>query len=112
MGVILHGVTHNVGHFVESAVVEGFHRVEDASLHRFETVVDVGDGTVEDGAGCIVEIPALEHSAQMLAHNIVAQVNKHGGKAAFRCLCAFLDIVVVYFVAHVYDWFSGGLLCR
>ena len=33
--VILHGVSHYVGHFVESPVVEGLHGVEDAALHGF-----------------------------------------------------------------------------
>ena len=32
MRVILHGVSHYVGHFVESPVVEGLHGVEDAAL--------------------------------------------------------------------------------
>ena len=47
MGVELHGVSHDIRHFVESPVVHTLHRMEDASLHRFQSVLDMRDGTLK-----------------------------------------------------------------
>ena len=47
MGVELHGVTHNIRHLVITTVVHTLHRMEDASLHRFQSVLDMGDGTLK-----------------------------------------------------------------
>lgn len=74
MGVILHGVAHDVGHFVESPVVKGVHGVEYASLHGFQSVVDMRYGTLEDYVGCIFEKPALVHASQLVAYNVVGRV--------------------------------------
>ena len=48
VGVELHGMTYNVGHLIIASIVEQFHRVEYASLYRFETITQVGDGTFEN----------------------------------------------------------------
>jgi hypothetical protein len=68
--VVLHRVAHDVGHFVETAVVEGFHRVEYAPLHGFETILDVGDGALEYHVGRVVEKPAAVHAAQLMLDDI------------------------------------------
>ena len=47
VGMVLHGVAHDVGNLVEAAVVEGLHGVEDAALHGLEAVVDMGHGALE-----------------------------------------------------------------
>ena len=48
MGVELHGMAHDIRHFVVSAVIHALHRVHDASLYRFEAVFNIRDGTLQD----------------------------------------------------------------
>ena len=48
VGVILHGASHDVRHFVEATVVEFLHCVQDAPLHGFQTVLDVGHGAFQN----------------------------------------------------------------
>ncbi len=47
MRMVLHGVAHDIGDFVETAVVERFHGVQDSALHGFESVVDMRDGALQ-----------------------------------------------------------------
>ena len=47
VGVELHGVAHNVGHLVVSAVVHAFHGVQYAPLHGFQSVLDVWHGALQ-----------------------------------------------------------------
>ena len=46
--VILHGIAHDVGHFVEMAVINGAHRMQNTSLHRLESILDVRHRTLEN----------------------------------------------------------------
>ena len=48
MRVELHGMAHDVCHFIISSVVHPLHRVEDASLHGFQSVAQMGHGSLED----------------------------------------------------------------
>ena len=66
VGVELHGVTHDVGHLVISAVVHAAHGVQDAALHGFQTVLDMRYGTLQDDIAGIVEEPVLVHSREMM----------------------------------------------
>lgn len=77
MGVKLHGVTHNIGNLVKPPVVKQLHRVEYASLHGFESVIDMRDGTLQYHIARIVEKPALEHASQFMTHHIVGGVYKY-----------------------------------
>ena len=65
VGVVLHGLAHDVGDLGVGAVVHPVHRVEDAALHGLETVHDVGDGPVQDHVGGIVQVPVLEHAGEL-----------------------------------------------
>ena len=67
VGVVLHGLADDVGHLVEAAVVDRLHGVEDASLHGFEAILDVGHGALQNHVGGVVEEPVLVHARQ-LAH--------------------------------------------
>lgn len=64
MRMILHGVAHDVGDFVESAVVEGLHGVQYSALHGFKPVFYVGDGAFENNVAGIFEIPVAKHSGK------------------------------------------------
>ena len=62
MGVELHGVPHNVGHLVVTAVVHALHRVHDAALHGLKAVLHVGHGTFQYDIRGIVQEPVLIHA--------------------------------------------------
>ena len=74
VGVVLHRVAHNVGHLVETAVVQLLHRMKNAPLHRLQSILNVRHRTFKDDIRGIIEKPILEHSRQMAAvffrHNI------------------------------------------
>ena len=64
MRVVLHRVTHNIGHLREAAVVRLLHRVQDTPLHRLQAVVDVGHRAVQDDIGGIVNPIVAEHAVE------------------------------------------------
>ena len=68
MRVKLHGMSHDVRHLVVASIVEAAHRVQDASLHRFQSIVDVRNGTLQDHVRGIVEEPMLVHARQVIDH--------------------------------------------
>ena len=65
--VVLHGLTHDVGHLVVAAVVDDLHGVEDAPLHGLQAVLDVRHGALQDHVGGVIQKPVLVH-ARELAH--------------------------------------------
>ena len=67
MGVVLHGLPHDVGHLVVAAVVDHLHGVENAPLHGFQAVAHMGHGAFQDHVGGVVQEPVLIHARQ-LAH--------------------------------------------
>ena len=73
--VELHSVSHDVGHLVETAVVHTFHRVQNASLHRLQTVADMRNGALQNHVAGIVEEPILVHAAQMVHGRSVKAVH-------------------------------------
>ena len=85
MGVVLHGVTDDVGHLGETSIVGFLHGMEDAALHGLEAVVDVGHRAVEDDIGGIVNPIILEHAAE-----------RHGGSL-------FFYIIVFNFFHNLYN---------
>ncbi len=67
MRMVLHGLTDDVGHLVEAPVVDGFHGMENAALHRFQAVLDVRHGPFENHIRSIIQEPVLIH-ARKFAH--------------------------------------------
>ena len=61
MRVILHRVADHVGHLVEPAVVHLPQAVQDATLHRLQSVVLVRDGALEDDVTRVVEEVVVVH---------------------------------------------------
>lgn len=47
-GVKLHRMSYNVSHLVIPSIIHAFHGVQDAALHRFQSVIDMGHGSLED----------------------------------------------------------------
>jgi hypothetical protein len=66
VGVELHGVAHDVRHLVVASVIEALHRVQDASLHGLQAIVEVRHGTLKDDVRGIVQKPVLIHAAQLV----------------------------------------------
>ena len=62
--VVLHGLSHDVGHLVVASVVDDLHGVQDAPLHGFEAVLDMGYGAFEDHVRSVVQEPVLIHARQ------------------------------------------------
>ena len=90
MGMVFHGVTHDVGHLVETAVVQLTHRVEDTSLHRLQSVLQRGNGTVQNHIRGIVEKPILEHTLKgnhMIFFVVIHKGKKRNAKIRFFSFC-------------------------
>ena len=63
--VELHGMAHDIGHLVETPVVEQLHGVEDTPLYRLQTVGKVRNGPLENDVRGIVEEPVLKHAREL-----------------------------------------------
>ena len=103
MGMELHRVTHNVRHLVISAVVHALHRVKDATLHGFQTVLDMRYGTVQDAVTGIIQKPILVHAAEMVYCSGIEAVHGFIVGVAFLLvfrLLLFQNLVVLDFVVH------------
>ena len=66
MRVQLHGLANNVRHLAELAVVHFPHRVENAALYRFESVVNVRNRTVLDEIGRIFQKVLVHQGLEVL----------------------------------------------
>ena len=119
----LHGMAHNVSHLVESAVVHTLHRVEYASLHGFQAVLNMGHGTLKYDVRGIVEKPVLIHAAQMMNGRCVKTVHRLviGMFGWSRCLCrsivvdslsvsTFCGVVVRFYVIHLHFFIISYLV--
>ena len=76
MRVKLHGVSHDIRHFVISSVVHTLHGVHDAPLYGFESVFDIGDGSLQNHIGGIVQEPVLVHTAEVVNHSSIKPVDR------------------------------------
>ena len=88
--MILHGISHDVCHLVESTVVERLHRVEYATLHRLQAVVDMRHGTLQNHIRSVIEKPVAEHTAKAQARGLGAD----GGRQRLNRL--FLDFLGIH----------------
>ena len=86
--VVLHRLSHDVRHFVHLAVVHAFHRVQDAALHGFQTVLYRGDGTFQYHIRSIVQEPVLVHARQVILHSIIEGILAHSAINLPTCLQA------------------------
>ena len=69
--VVLHSLTNDVRHLVELAVVHAFHGMEDATLNRFQSIVDAGDSPLQYHVRGIVKKPVLIHAGQVVLDGVV-----------------------------------------
>ena len=66
VGMELHGMAHDIGHLIVATIVQAFHGMEDTALHRLQAITDMGNGTLEDDIGGVVEKPRLKHARQLV----------------------------------------------
>ena len=104
VGVKLHGVAHNVGHFVVPSVVHAFHRVQYTALNRFQAVGDVGHGAFQDNVRGVVEEPILVHATKVMHRRGIEAVG--GFIVGMRFNALFLVFVLFLFVGHVQAFFQ------
>ena len=104
VGVKLHGMAHNVGHFVVPSVVHAFHRVQYAALNRFQAVGDVRHGAFQDNVRGVVEEPILVHATKVMHRRGIEAVG--GFVVGMRFNALFLVFVLFLFVGHVRAFFQ------
>ena len=63
--VVLHGLTHEVGDLVVTAVVDDLHRMKDTPLDGFQSVLDMRHGAFEDHVRGVVQEPVLIHAREL-----------------------------------------------
>ena len=66
----LHGMAHDVGHFVVAPVVHPLHGMQDAALYGLESVTNVRDRSFQYHIRSIVQKPVLVHLVQMVCDTV------------------------------------------
>ena len=66
MRVVFHGVAHDIGHFVITAVLELFHRVENAALHGLQAIAQMRHSALHDYVTGVIEKIIGIHATQIL----------------------------------------------
>ena len=104
MRVEFHGLAHDAGHFVVASVFHALHDMQYAALHGFQSVFDVGNGTLQNDVGGIVEKPVLIHARELKLDVGLVAVGQFIGRMALGIAGFLLRAVVktglFFFVAH------------
>ena len=108
MGMVEHGGTHDIGHFGETAVIGLFHGVQDATLHRFEAVVDVGNRAVQDNIGGIINPIIAEHACQRQGRTFACRAFFRRREGGF--LIKYLTVVHGSFLSQTVIFFGYQML--
>ena len=85
--MILHRLSHNVGHLGHVAVIHLEHCMQNSSLNRFQSIDNIRYRTLENYIGRIVEEPVLEHSGQFV---FLAVLSKQFLVFLRRSRCGFI----------------------
>ena len=64
--MVLHCLADDIGNLVVLTVVHRFHGMQNTTLHRLETILNVWNGALEYYIACIVDKPVLIHAAQLV----------------------------------------------
>ena len=73
MRMQFHGLADDGGHFRISAVIDLEHRMQDTSLDRFQSIVNMRHGPLEYDIRRVVEKPLLEHPGKPVLPAAVVQ---------------------------------------
>ena len=99
VGVKLHRVSHDVGHFVVASVIESLHRVQDAALHGFESVAQMRHGAFQNNIGGIIQKPVAIHPGELVCCVVVFLFLRCVGRMRF------LQFDILF--AHVSNYCKG-----
>ena len=100
----LHCMSHNICHFVESAVVHAFHRMEYTSLNGLQSVLNIRHGTFKNHVRGIIQKPTLVHPAEVVYHRRVKTVGRLIIGMSIRPVVRF-----DFFIAYVFFYFFNVL---
>ena len=64
--MVVHGVTDGGSDTVETTIVYGVQTVQDTTLHWFQAVIDVRNGTVLNDVGRVFDIVVRDHLAKLV----------------------------------------------
>ena len=109
--MVLHGLAHDIGHLGVPAIVHFGHCVQHSALNGLETVHNMGNGTVQNGVGRVVQIPLLEHAGKLEIAGVVTQqfleFPRRGGVFSQFLVFLFLRILdVVPVFCHKLEFVS------
>ena len=74
VGVVLHGVPHNICNLVVASVVKLAHGMQNAPLHRLQAVIKMRHCTLENNIRSVVQKPVLVHSGELVRNGVAATV--------------------------------------
>src|SRR5690606_42159502 len=60
--MILHGVTYDIGYLIESSVIFLFERMQNSTLYRFKTIINMRYSTIQNYIGSIIQKPIFIQS--------------------------------------------------
>ena len=98
--VKLHCVSDNVGHLIVAAIIQPFHGVQDTTLHRFQSILDMRDSPLQNHVGGIVQKPVLIHARQVVGHPTIFPRYFVVGVRGF-----------IQFFRSILGLFCGGIVC-
>ena len=83
-----HRVAYDARYLMETAIIALLHSVENAALHGLESVINMGNGSVEDYIRSIIQEPLTIHSGEFIfalsaRHNLIKSV-------------VFLNIIILF----------------
>ena len=107
--MVLHCLSHDVGHLGVGAVVHAEHCVEHTPLHRFQAVHHVRHGPLQDHVRGVVEEPLLEHARQLEPGGVASQqaVEFTGRCGVFGQRGLKSIAVQLFFLGHYFVFFHN-----
>src|SRR5690606_24165789 len=64
MGMILHRISDDIGHFVKASVIHLFKRMHDAALYGLQAVLNARDRPLQDYVGSVLQKPVFVQSVE------------------------------------------------
>ena len=99
VGVIVHGVAHDIGDLLGASVVDLVERPENTALNRFESVIHIGNGAGTDDVTGIVEEVPVDHLAEVIVGTLLLLGEDGGIVFLIRDLNGILNLGIK-FVTH------------
>ena len=72
MWVVLHSLTYDICNLIVTAILHALHRMENTTLNRLESILQVWHSALEDNIRGVVQEPILVHTRKT-AHTILGR---------------------------------------